>query len=83
MHDTHSLPGVGRVVEVTGTSGSKILQLGKIPLKIFEAFVCVWYDRKEVNLLEWDGGKAELGLMLWISEPGEEKPFLPIFFSSS
>lgn len=52
MHDTHSLPGVGRVVEVTGTSGSKILQLGKIPLKIFEAFVCVWYDRKEVNLLE-------------------------------
>ena len=52
MHDTHSLPGVGRVVGVTGTSGSKILQLGKIPLKIFEAFVSVWYDRKEVNLLE-------------------------------
>ena len=46
MHDTHSLPGLGRVVGVIGTSGDKILQLGKIPLKILEAFVCVWYDRK-------------------------------------
>lgn len=45
MHDTHSLPGVGRVVGVTGTLGGKILQLGKITLKILEAFVCVWYDR--------------------------------------
>ena len=34
----------------------------------------------EINLLEWDGGQAELGLMLWISEHGEEKPFLPVSF---
>lgn len=53
MHDTHFLPGVGRVGGLTGTSEDKILKLGKNPFKIFEAFVCVcvWYGGKEVNFV--------------------------------
>lgn len=34
---------------------------------------------KKVILLEWEGRKAELGLMLWISEPGERCTFSLLF----